>query len=278
MDFADVASFFDDDPVYDGYTNALLFRCHTTPHDDQTSSGATARRRTMTTENATTPPARGVVKVYESYWLVSDSNPDSFRGELVRRSYSLKKSTGLMDLLTPGQATLSAAGTAIHTQKEYYRDQANARTESDWDVMWNIFAALAEPIVKGSFFRQAGVLYRVRNTYPSVDMFRIAETDQLDDDALQSALFTTAGVLNLRTDTLDTTSQAATVIQTDTQKFYEFRTQGESTQQPGDRTVFVAKSVITPKVGGEFTMLGAQWRILAVVSEQDSWALHARLA
>lgn len=278
MDFADVAGYFDDDPVYDGYTGELLFYCHTTPHDDQTSSGATARRRTMTTENETTPPARGVVKVYESRWLVSDSNPDAFQGELVRRSYSLKKSTGLMDLLTPGQAAKSGAGLPFYAHKEYFRDQANARTESDWDVMWNVFAAMAEPIVKGSFFRQDGVLFRVRNCYPSVDLFRISEADQLDDDALQAATFTTAGVLNLRTDTLDNFSQAVTVIQTDTQKFYHFRTLGENTQQPGDRTVFVAKEDLTPKVGGELTMLSARWRIVAVVPELDSWACQVRLA
>jgi hypothetical protein len=111
-----------------------------------------------------------------------------------------------------------------------------------------------------------------------VDLFRISEADQLDNDALQSAVFTTAGVVDLRTDTLDGTSLAATVIQTDTQKYYHFRTQGEATQQPGDRTVFVAKSVITPKVGGEFTMLDSSWRIMAVVSELDSWAISARLA
>lgn len=277
MEFDDVASYFDNDPVLDGYTGALLFYCHTTPHDDQTSSGATARRRTMTTEDGTAAPARNVVELYGSRWLVSDSNPDSFQGENVRRSYSLKKTTGAMALLTPAEACLSAAGTTFYAHKEYFRDQANARTESDWDVMWNVFCPKNEAVAKGSFFRQGGILFRARTAYPSVDGFLVAEADQLDDDALQSATFTTAGVLNLRTDEMDDTTLAASVIQTDTQKFYEFRTAAE-TQKPGDRTLFVPKSVITPKVGGELVMLGQDWRIIAVVSERDCWALCVRLA
>lgn len=276
MDFIDVAQFFDDDPVYDGYTDALLFYCHTTPHDDQTSSGATSRRRTMTTIDGTTAPARGVVKVFAERWLVSGSNPDGFQGDNIRRSYSLKKSTGLMARLTPAEACLASAGTSFYAHKEYFRDNANARTESEWDVMWNIFIAPAEPVVKGTFLRQDSVLYRARTVYPTVDGYQIAEADQFDADAAQSVTFTTAGVLNLVTDTMTATSQAVSAIQTDVQKFYEFRTQAESTQQPGDRTVFVPKASITPKVGSQFTMLTESWRVLAVVSELDTWAVHAR--
>lgn len=278
MDFTDASGFFSDDMVYDAYTNLPLFYCHTTSHDDQTSSGATARRRTMTTGIETVAPARGAVKLYSEFWLISDSNVDSTRGEHVRRSYSLKKSTGLMTLLTPGQAALGGAGLAFHAQKEYFRDQANARTEADWDVMWNVFCPLAEPITKGSFLRQDGALFRVRNAYPTIDRFRIAMADQFDDDALQAVTFTTNGVANLRTGALDQTTLAATVVQTDTQKFYEFRTEGENAQKPGDRTVFVAKSVITPRVGTVLAMMGEKWRVLAVVGEHDTWALHARRA
>lgn len=278
MEFEDAASFFDDDPVYDAYTGALLFYCHTTPHDDQTSSGATARRRTMTTSDTTVAPARGAVKVYEDYWLVSDSNPDSLMGTNVRRSYSLKKSTGGMTRLSPAEACTGAAGTEFYAHKEYYRDNQNARTDADWDTMWNIFTAQAEPIAKGVFLRQGGVLYRARNVYPTVDGFLIAETDQLDDDAATTATFTTTGNLNLVTDELETVSIVASVLQTDTQKFYQFRTQAESAHQPGDRAVFVPQATLAPAVGSSFTMLGATWRVIAAVPERDVWVLHARRA
>lgn len=277
MDFADVASYFDQDPVYDGYTGALLFYCHTTPHDDHTSSGATARRRTMTARDATTPPARRVVQIYEDRWLVADSNPDGFMGVKVRRSFGLKKATGLMSLLTPAEACAGAAGLALYTHREYYRDMQDARTQSEWDVLWNVFCAPGEPVGKGSFLRQGSTLYRVRSVYPSIDELQIAEADEFDPDAAQSATFKT-GTLNLVTDKVDETLTTLPVIQGDSMKFYRYRTEAEADNKPGDRVVFVAAASVAPQPGAQLTMLGATWRVLSSVIESDARVLRVRLA
>ena len=277
MDITAASSFFDDDPVYDAYTGDLLFYCHTTAHDDHTSSGATARRRTMSTEPSTTPPARRVITLHGEQWVVGINNPDSFAGTVVRRSYGLKKSTGVLAALSPAAACLGQEGPEFHAQREYFRDTQDARTSSDWDLMWNVFCPFNEPVAKGCFLRQGSSLMRVRNVYPSVDEFLIAEADQLDADASQMITFVSTR-RDLVTEAPISVSIPTQAIQTDVMKYYEFRTLGESRLQPGDRTVFVAKSAYTPKVGAEFMMQGAKWRALAVVSEQDAWALHARLA
>jgi hypothetical protein len=277
MDIADVDSYFDDDPVYDAYTGALLFHCHTTPHDDHTSSGATARRRTMTTVPGTAAPARAVVQIHGETWLVGNSNVDSFQGVPIRRSYGLKKSSGLVSALTPGEVCLAAAGTEFHVHKEYFRDTQDAKTSADWDVMWNVFCPPGEPVAKGTFLRQGATLLRVRNAYPSIEDLTIAEADQLDADARQPVTFISS-VLDLVADTRTATSVSTWAIQTDPQKCYQFRTLAESTLQPGDRAVYIAKAAYMPVVGAEFTMQGAKWRALTIVSEQDAWLLHVRLA
>ena len=278
MDLRAAASYFSQDPVYDAYTGAYLFDCRTAPHDDQTSSGATSRRRTMTTRHDTTPPVRSVVRLYGEEWLVGTNNPDYFRGVAIRRNYDLKKSTGLMARLTPAQACLSELGTEFYARKEYYRDNQDARTSADWDTMWNIFCPPDEAVAKGDFLRQGSILYRVRNSYPTPEVLHVAEADQFDTDALQVLTF--AGqTMNLVADQMTGSGPSVPGIQTDLPKFYQFRTAIEANQQkPGDRTVFVPKSLVTPRVGARFSMLGANWLVLAAVSEKDSWALHARLA
>lgn len=277
MDIRDAARYFNDDPVYDAYTGALLFYCHTTPHDDHTSSGATARRRSMITAADTVAPARHAVTIYGEAWIVGNSNPDGFQGVQIRRSYGLKKSTGLVDLLTPGQACLGAAGTPFHAHKEYFRDMQEAHTASDWDTMWNIFCPPGEAVTAGVFLRQGGSLMRVRNAYLTMEELIVAETDQLDADALQSATFTSA-VLDLATDSTTETDTPVPVIQTDMAKFFRYRTLAEADLQPGDRTVFVPASSYTPKTGELFLMQGARWRVVTAVPELDSFAVHARLA
>lgn len=277
MDFVDAASCFDNDPVLDGYTGELLFYCHTTPHDDHTSAGATARRRTMTARNESVAPARRVVELYGDRWLVTDSNPDSVMGVLVRRNFGLKKATGLMAVLTPGEACSGSPGLPAYTHREYYRDMQDARTQSEWDVLWNVFCAPGEPVAKGSFMRQGTTLYRVRSVYPSIDGLVIAEADEFDPDAAQTATFKT-GVLNLVTDRVAETAVDLPVIQADSMKFYRYRLEAEADNKPGDRVVFVAAASIAPQPGSTLAMLGANWRVLTSVIEGDARVLRVRLA
>jgi hypothetical protein len=276
MDLADVAASFDEDEVRDAYSDALLFYGHTTPHDDHTSSGATVRRRTLSAAPDAEPPARRVAKIYGEYWLVGNSNDDSFQGETIRRSFGLKKATGTFDLLGPGEACLAAEGLTFYAQKDYYRDTTNPQSTADWDPMWNVICPFTEAFLHGQFLREGSTLYRIRNTYPTVDEFRILEADQLREDALQTVTFTQAGTLDLVTDTLTSSTATTTAIQTDTSKFYQFRVQPEYRLEPGDRAVFVAKSAVTPRQGATFTMQGATWRAALVIDELDAWAILAR--
>lgn len=276
MEFSAAAAYFDEDEIFDAYSDDLLFLGHTTPHDDHTSSGATSRRRTLVAAVDARAPARRVIRWHDSYWLVGNDNVDSFRGEAVRRSFGLKKSTGVMSLLTPGQAATGIAGVQFHAHKEYYRDMTDAMSSADFDTMWNVFCPFSEPVAKGMFLRQDNTLFRVRNVIPTVDEFLTAEADQFDADAIQQAVFTQGAALDFDTGAAPATTSVM-VIQTDVPKYYTFRNEAESGNKPGDRTVFVAKSAVTPAVGDHLAMLGASWRVVTVVSEGDSWILRARM-
>lgn len=277
MKFSNVARFFDKEAVYDAYTGVLLFKGQMLSPAEHVS-GDTFRRHTLSTAAGVVAPTRQAVNVMGDVWLIAKNNPDGFNGEIVRRNFTLKKSTGLLQLLTPAQACLGSAGTSMHAYKEYYKNTQNIPTEADLDTFWNIYCPSNEAVVKGSFFKEGSTVFRVRNAYPLPEGFTMAETDQFDGDAIQSVTFTVNGPLVKVTDTFPTVSVTTTAIQTDVYKFYRFSTESEDKQKPGDRTVFVAKSAVTPKILSQFTMLGKTWRVVAVVSEQDAWALHVKLA
>lgn len=276
MDFANLIRYFDRDEVLDAYSGAVVFMGHTMPHDDHTSSGATSRRRTLVSEPSAVAPARRAVSIEGEYWLVGVNNLDTFLGDPVRRNFDLKKSTGQLEALTPGAACLAQAGATFHAHKEYFRDTTNGQTTSEWDPMWNVFCPLNETLATGYFLRDGSTLLRVRNCYTSIDEFRVAEADEFASDAVQDVTFTGAGTLDLVTDTVSGTSITTTALQTDTGKFYRFRTQSEAGLQAGDRAVFVAKSAVTPKQGDTFTMQGVTWRAALIVDELDAWAILAR--
>jgi hypothetical protein len=277
MEFSAVTSFFNNDPVHDAYTSEFICYCHSKAHNDQSSAGATIRRRTMTTEVGDTMPARGVVMLLGDPWLVGHSNVDSFQGEAVRRVWGLKRGTDAMRRLTPAEACAGAPGMLVYTQKELYRDMQNVKSFSDWDPLWSInINPLDGAGARGAFFRQGAALFRVRGQYMEVDGLLVLEADEFEPDALQEATFITTGKLNLVTDTLESIGNTLPVIQADSLKFYRYRTQVEADSQPGDRVVFVAAASAAPQPGSELTMLGQTWRVLTSIIELDARVLRVR--
>jgi hypothetical protein len=278
MLFSKAAAHFNREQAYDAYSGAALFLCKTQGMAAVLSAGQIDRRRTMTTAPGITLPARGIVQLSGLNWVMGSGNPDSFNSATVRYNYDLKKATGMLNSLSPGQACLASGGTPMWVSKQHAKDTVNPVTDSDYDSQWLIFCASAEGIDKGEFFTDGTTLFRVRNVYSTSQGYSVAETDEFDVDAAQSATFVTNGAYDGPSDTFTTTSTVVSVIQTDQSKFYEFRTEAEASRKPGDLTVFVAQSSITPVVSANFTMLGYTWRVEAVVSELDAWALHAKRA
>jgi hypothetical protein len=278
MEFSAVTSFFNNDPVYDAYTGEFICNCHSKAHNDQSSAGATIRRRTMTTEVDVTMPARSVVTLLGDPWLVGHSNVDSFQGDAVRRVWGLKRGINTMRMLSPAEACAGASGTLLYAQKELYRDMQNVKSFSDWDPLWSVNVAPSEGAdARGKFLREGSTLFRIRGLYMEVDGLLVFEADEFESDALQSATFTT-GTLNVVTDRMEAANTTLQVIQGDSLKFYRYRTQVEADSQPGDRVVFVPAASAAPQPGSQLTMLGATWRVLTSIIELDARVLRVRLA
>jgi hypothetical protein len=221
-------------------------------------------------------PARGAIRMLGDNWVSGLGNVDGFQGEAIRRVWDLKKSTGLVEIVSPAQAAAGSAGYALHMQREMMNDISNTASTSDWGNFWNLYASSSETAGRGQFVRDGATLYRIRNSYVDIEGFLILEADQLDADALQQATFTT-GVLNLVTDRVTNTEVVLPVIQTDSMKFYRYRTQAEADNKPGDRVVFVASASIAPQPNTELTMLGARWRVLSTIIELDARVLRVRM-
>lgn len=277
MEFSAVASYFNNDPVYDAYTGEFLFYCHSKANTDQTSAGATIRRRSMTTEMNVVAPDRRVITLLGEPWLMGNSTVDSFQGVEIRRVWDIKRGTSTMDILTPAEACSDAEGVALYAQKELYKDSGNPKAYSDWDPLWGISVTAPDgAAARGKFLREGETLYRVRGVYAEINGLTVLEADEFDADARQNATFIT-GALNLVTDRMDTIAVTLPVIQADSLKFYRYRAQVEADNQPGDRVVFVAAASIAPTPNSELTMMDARWRVLTTIIDGDARVLRVRL-
>lgn len=277
MDLHDVASFFDNDPVYDGYTGAFLFNVQAASFNDSTSDGATNRRRIFSMAPDVVIPTRRVLSLYGDRWLVGVGTPDGFGGSVIRQQFNAKRATDLVAVLTPAQALAAAVGTSAYVQKMYFKDVVNSITDSEYDAQWNVFISPTETAAKGTFLRDgSGRLYRVRNDYLPTEGLRVLQSDELDTDALQACVFDT-GTKNPITEVVTAGTTALTCIQVDISKMYRFRHLSDGQIQPGDVALFIPTS-LTLKQGMRFTMAGARWQVMHFQAEIDAQVAQVRRA
>lgn len=277
MDLHDAATFFDEDPINDGYSGAFVGNAQTASFDDSSSDGATSRRRVLSTGPAFTIPTRRVVELYGDRWLIGQGTPDGWAGSTIRRHYTMKRATDLMALLTPAQALAAAAGVPAYCQKVYFKDTANALTDAEYDTFWNVFVVPAEPAAKGTILRDAaGRHYRVRNDYLPLEGLRVCQSDALEPNAFQVCTFNT-GTYDPVTETQTAGTSAVNGLWIEPGKFYRYRHKSDQQVQPGDLNVLVPTSLsVLP--GATFMMLGKKWVVLTVQPELDAQVLHTRLA
>lgn len=277
MRLRDVSRFFDNEQIYDGYTLRPIFKGQLGEFNDASSVGSTLRRRVLSIAPHLEVPTRRCVKVGTQSWLAGVSITDSFQGVNVRKTYNLRKATSLFELLTPAQACSATPGSSTaYAYEEYFKDTSNAQSDSEYSTFWNVFFAPGESVAQGKFLRVGSRLLRVRQAYVSPEDLRVAQSDELDADVVQSAVFTGTGAYNPITDTLSSGTTAAQVLQIEASKFYRWRQWAEADLRPGDRSVFVPTATVTPKVASQFTMLGKNWKVVSLQPESDAWALHAR--
>lgn len=275
MKLKNVSRKFDTAPVYDAYSNALLFKAQVSTFLEASPDGTTAKRRTLSVDPTITPPTHSTINVLNEMWVVGDGIQDEWRGGAIRTTYWMKYSSGLFSALTPGQACLSTAVTAQHAQRDYLKDTVNGVTNAEYDPFWRFYFSKNAVVLKGTFIRQGALLYRVRTAHLGLEGFLEAQCDELDVGTL-TATFTNTGVYDPVTDTHAAASLAVPAILIDYYKVYDHKTVADPGNLAGDMALLVAKSSATPVIGQNIVVRSESWRIIAVNSDQDAWSLHIR--
>lgn len=278
MRLHDAAVYFDRESIYDGYTNALLFKGQTSNFDDATSVGATLRRRTLSLAPALAVPTRRCVRVGDLRWLAGLGIKDSFQGADIRNTYNLRVATDLFSIFSPLEVMVPpVTPDTAYGYAEYFKSTVDTKDDSEYDNFWNIFFAPDEPVSQGAFLRVDGRCLRVRQTYVAPEDLRIAQCDELDSDWDQTVTFHGLGVYDPLTEQTSGGDVAVKGILFDLTKFYRWRNLAESAVQPGDRVLMVPTTV-TPKPNSMLTVAGSEWRVLSIQPELDAWAAHIRPA
>lgn len=276
MRLVNASRYFDDVVIRDAYTNVFLFKGQVAAYIDSQVDGTISRRRTISLASNLVLPTRRALEYGSEIWLVGDGIKDHLQNVALRTSYATKKCDALYTIRTPGNACLNTGGTAAYGQADYLKSTVNAVTESEYSAQYDISFSSSEAIARGYILSNGSVYYHIRGVHTLLEGFQVAESDILEA-AFVTAVFTEVGTYDPITDTYGSGTATTTGLLMDMVKLYEFRTALDPENHKGDKTLLVASSAVTPKVGQSVSAQGS-WRIMSVLPYQDAWYCQLRRA
>ena len=281
MKLSNAAKFFDRDSVYDAYTGLLLYKAQYASFEGAAPDGSFSRRRTVSIAPEVTPAPRGVVRVQNELWINGNFIGDSFFDKTIRRTASAKAVTDMFQFLTPGQAALASTPTkTAYGQARYLKDTVNTQTNANYGGQYELAFSPSEEVSDEMFLKDSSKLYHVRVVTKELEGFYMATADEVEDyargeDPLATVMF--AGAFDPINETT-VPGITTTGVLMYAYKVYNYETQADPTNVPGDRFLFVAKSAVTAVTGTTVTINGDPYRVHGVQGYFDSWKLKVRRA
>jgi len=272
-EFIDIATWFDDTDLYDGYSNQYLFRGQFGTFDEAAIDGTTSKRRTLSLHPDLTIPPRRVLTVIGGKWIVGDGTSDAFQNVTVRTTYWLKRVTDVGQALTPAQVCNSAAGVDLCLHRVFLQNTINTVTDAQYDQFYNVFMNLAEMPTKNSYIRIGSEFLRVRESHRDINGMGLASCDSLDAVALVPVTLANSGVYDPISDSYTGGTTVVDGIFFNLYKAFEYSSQADAKMLAGDMSLVLAVEL---QVGQSLAIAGAGWRVQNKVAELDGWKYHIR--
>lgn len=282
MKLKNAAKYFDRDFVYDAYTGVLLFRGQFSSFEGSNPDGSFNRRRTVSVAPEVEPAPRRAVSVLADVWIMGEFVTDGFNGRSIRKNASAKEATDLFTILTPGQAALrDAIGNAYaYGHRDYLKATVNTSTESAYNPQYEVFFSITETIPEGSFLRSDKSYLHVRSVQFANEGYWVALADQItntNNPGSAEVEVETTGAYDPITET-SSPGIVTTGLLIDMYQLYDYHTEADPRNEPGDMSLIVAQSAMTPIAGQELLIDGVKWRNISYTPYGDAWNIHIRRA
>lgn len=278
MKLKNAAKYFDRDSVYDAYTGAYLFKAQFSTFEGSSPDGSFNRRRTVSVAPEVVPAPRRAVTVQGITWIMGELLADGFNDKPIRASSSAKEATGLYTLLTPAQAALRdlTGITKAYAHAEPLKETVNTLTNSAYSPQFEVAFGITESPRAGLFLRTATHHLHIRSVHRASEGYWIAIADEIGNASVNCEVAVQfGGAFDPVTETYGA-GVATTGILLDMYKLYAYATQADELNKPGDQTLVVAKSAITPQAGAPLTIGTAPYKVIRFTDYADAWNIQVR--
>ena len=284
MDISIAASMFDDQPIYDGYTNDLLFVGQPVNYDGSVRDSVASWRESLSAAEIILP-SRGIVLLGAGKFITGKVLQDFFQGDVVRENVILHPCDGLYsagsaaDFLT---SPLPSAVIPFFGSVAWRKVTSDDKESPEYHNVCDIYFSPTEGrLAPDSLILAAnGIMYRVRSIEDREGGFLVAVCSELGFNTMVNVAYNAKGTYNSVTDSFD----AGTIIATRgvlelTKTNFKFLVADTAKYESGDRIITVkAIDIPQPKTEDVIEAVGVSYRIISVQldNEGSCWELHCR--
>lgn len=284
MDISVAASMFDDQPVYDKYTDDLLFMGQPLNYDGSVRDSVASWRRSISATTIVTPP-RGVVYFGAETFLTGRVTQDFFQGDVIRENLILHPCD---DTYRAGPAadflatSISAGLTPFYGGATWRKSSLDEKESPEFFSIVDLYFSRTEisPALDDLVLSSQGMLYRVRSLEDREGGFTVAVCSELGANVISDASYVPKGVYNAGTDSmLDGSTVSLKAIVEAKRTNFKFLVSSAAKYEPGDRIITVRKADVSlPAPEDSVSAAGVDYRVVSAQQDDNGgcWELHCR--
>jgi hypothetical protein len=272
------ASFFDNTPCYDGYTGLLAFKAQMSLYDGSKRDSEMTDRRHLSAAPGVQIPARRVIQIDDTRYIVGHAYSDHYRGQAIRQGLVAHEAKHLVQLRTLAEVCLAQPGFEAWSGKAFVKNLAFTEQTSLLPRQEHFHFSTTEPVGHAAVITLAGEHFLVREVEDGVAGTRVALADELPGPVVISIIL--PGAYDPLTETSGPASAPITALQVRWQSLFRRGHRAAPEFGPEDAQLVIAKASATPAVGARVTTPDGVRFLQSVMPFEDVWlckaALHAR--
>lgn len=268
------ASAFNKTPCVDAYSGAHVFFAQLGLYDDNKRDSETTERRILSVAAGTRIPTRRVVEAAGTRFIVGHSNPDTFKGKVLRIGYVAHEVTDLSHVRTLAQVCLLQDGFEAWAGKAWVKNLAFSEQSSRLVPQHHIHFSQTEAVTPNKLVTFGGKLLVVRAVNDGPAGTLISLCDELPEPVVEVVTMGSS-VYDPISDTMTGATASVRVVRVRWQSMFLYGTKGAPAFGPDDIQVVIAKAAASPLPGTKLTMSDGVWQVSAVDDGLDVWLCRA---
>jgi hypothetical protein len=275
MNLEKVARRFDTTIATDAYSTAT-FLCQFEVLSYSKIDGVAVKKRTISTAENITVPARRVVDIGGQKYLLGTPAPDYWDNGTIRLNFVIQGADGLADLTTIAAELAGTPPATAYAALAFAKYLPDAEDSSRYPPQYQVFLSGTESAPADSLVKLNSVWYLIKESYISTSGLRVSLANAIDSPNFETATFSSR-VYNPVTDTHTTTNTTMKIFRVKWSEHFRYLSKASEQYERGDQQVFTLKSV-TPDPPDNFVLSDGTWKVVSSQDEGLTWSCHVRRA